>query len=121
MSFGDKKCQKTVHVPETIFIKIIQVAVFIEIKKVENLLTLGMSCAYTIGMKTTTTKEKKMDAYDKLKKVVDAVADGVWQQNDGGFFSYSQCAFCFASPQSEHSDDCPVKLARELRDELNLT
>ena len=59
-----------------------------------------------------------MDVYDKLKTVVDAVADGVWQQYDGGFFSYSQCVFCFVSPQSEHSHDCPVRLARQLRDEL---
>lgn len=51
---------------------------------------------------------------DKAQLIVDRVAEGVWCQYDAGFYSYSQCAFCCVSPDSEHDEDCPVKIAREI-------
>ena len=56
---------------------------------------------------------------ERLQSVLDAVASGVWCQRDGGFYSYSQCAFCCVSPDSEHDEDCPVRIAREIQDEHN--
>lgn len=55
---------------------------------------------------------------NKLHTILDRVAEGVWSQHDAGFYTYSQCTFCCVSPESEHDDDCPVVLARQLRDEL---
>ena len=49
---------------------------------------------------------------DRARLVIEAVAEGVWQQHDGGFFAYSQCAFCCVGPHSEHDDHCPVRIAR---------
>jgi hypothetical protein len=56
---------------------------------------------------------------NKLYDLLDRVADGAWQQNDHGFFTSSQCAFCYRSPENGHDDDCPVTLARELKEELS--
>ena len=57
------------------------------------------------------------DFTNKLFEILDRVSEGVWNQHDGGFYSYSQCSFCCVSPQSKHDDDCPVILARQLKDE----
>jgi hypothetical protein len=51
---------------------------------------------------------------DRARLVIEAVAQGVWQQHDGGFFAWSQCTFCCVSPESQHDDDCPVRIAKEI-------
>lgn len=63
-------------------------------------------------MKTT---EKKFFTEEVLKRV----AEGVWCQKNHGFFSTSQCAFCYVAPDYEggHDPDCPVTLARRILDE----
>jgi hypothetical protein len=55
-----------------------------------------------------------MTREEKINSVLDRVSEGAWQQHDHGFFTSSQCVFCCVSPESEHDEDCPVRLAREL-------
>lgn len=62
--------------------------------------------------------EEQGEFTNKLFDVLDWVAGGVWNQHDAGFYAYHQCSFCHVSPESEHDDDCPVRLARELREEF---
>ena len=46
----------------------------------------------------------------KLDKILDWVASGVRSHT-------GQCVFCQHASHVEHADDCPTKLAREIRDE----
>ena len=57
---------------------------------------------------------------NKLHSILDMVTDGVWNKIEGGMKGhfFEQCTFCCVSPENEHADWCPVRLARELRDEL---
>ena len=50
----------------------------------------------------------------ELKELLETVAGGVWCQQSNDFYSYSQCAFCSRSPESEHEPYCPVIVARGL-------
>ena len=60
-----------------------------------------------------------MTRQEKINEILDRVSEGVWNQHNESFFVWSQCAFCCVSPDSEHYVDCPVKLAKELRDEMD--
>lgn len=54
----------------------------------------------------------------KLHAILERVSEGVWCQHDAEFFSYSQCAFCYRSPENGHDDDCIVTIAKELENDL---
>jgi hypothetical protein len=54
----------------------------------------------------------------ELKELLETVAGGVWCQQSNDFYSYSQCAFCWQSPESEHEPTCPVVVARSLLEKL---
>lgn len=51
---------------------------------------------------------------DKTQQILERVAEGVWCQQSNDLFSWSQCAFCFTGPHSEHDKDCPVRIARDI-------
>ena len=55
----------------------------------------------------------------KAQLVLERIAEGVWCQYDAEFYAYHQCAFCCVSPESEHDDHCPVKIAKEILDEMD--
>jgi hypothetical protein len=57
-------------------------------------------------------RTKTMD--DLTRKVIERVAEGVWNQKYTSFGAYSQCTFCCVSPDEEHDEDCPVRLARRV-------
>jgi hypothetical protein len=61
-----------------------------------------------------------MTREEKVKLILDRVSEGVWDSKGGTvdeLFHITQCVFCCVSPESEHHEHCPVRLARELEDE----
>jgi hypothetical protein len=57
--------------------------------------------------------EEKADILTSLSRIVDDVANGVW---DNERTEHRQCHFCCRSPESEHMDFCVVELARKFRE-----
>ena len=58
----------------------------------------------------------------RLASILDQLADGVWDSQGGTIdelFRITQCKFCYVGPHSEHDDNCPVKLAREIQNEYS--
>jgi hypothetical protein len=62
--------------------------------------------------------EEQGDFTLDLFDVLDRVSEGVWQQHDGGFYAYHQCAFCHVSPDHEHDEWCSVIKARKLKEKI---
>ena len=56
----------------------------------------------------------------KLHSILDSLSGGVWNKIEGGMRGHfiTQCSFCCRPPGMDHLDWCPVKLAKELSEQL---
>jgi hypothetical protein len=60
--------------------------------------------------------DRQGELVNQFAELIDRVSDGAWQQYVDDVFVWSQCAFCCRSPENGHDHDCPVALAKNLKD-----
>lgn len=59
---------------------------------------------------------------ERIKGILERLSEGVWNSKGGTvdeLFHITQCVFCYVSPESKHSDWCPVRVAKEILEENN--
>lgn len=59
-----------------------------------------------------------MDLKEKINYIIDQMAEGAWQQHSTLYGVTSQCAFCYVDSDREHGEDCPVRIAQEVKTTL---
>lgn len=52
----------------------------------------------------------------KLHDMIDRISGFDSFVSHGGSIEIRQCSFCCVAPGNEHHEDCPVRLARELKE-----
>lgn len=54
---------------------------------------------------------------ERVYKILHRLMLGAWEVHKSKLGDFRQCHFCCVSPYSEHKEDCPVRLAREVMNE----
>jgi hypothetical protein len=56
-----------------------------------------------------------LEKLEKIEKILQRVSKGAWHSEYPSLFDeITQCVFCYVSPESEHSECCPVRMAKEV-------